>query len=130
MKKKSALTVLVVDDDELARELMRLMLVGAGITVLETDSGIQALQALYAGLLPDVIILDAMMPDINGFEVCRKIRLLPQLSATPIILLDARDDNVSLQKAMRAGATEFMRKPVQHPEFAEQIQQFARIKTK
>ena len=83
MKKKSALSVLVVDDDELSRELMRLMLVGSGITVLETDSGIQALQALYAGLQPDVIILDAMMPDITGFEVCQQdSRVAPIINHT------------------------------------------------
>ena len=61
--------------------------------------------------LPDVILLDLMMPDINGFEVCERIRKDKQLAEVPIIILTALDDNSSMLKALEAGADDFISKP-------------------
>ena len=74
------------------------------------ENGWQAIQKAKA-LLPDVILLDVMMPGMTGFEVCRRIRNDPQIAEIPIIVLTALDDRESFLNALKAGADDFISKP-------------------
>jgi CheY-like chemotaxis protein len=84
-------TVLIVDDDPTARETLTAMLEGEGYDLQLAKDGIQALKLLKQ-IQPDLILLDLMMPIMNGFEVCQRIRSTPQLAEVPIIILTALDD--------------------------------------
>ncbi len=106
-----ASTVLVVDDDQVSRELLQSLLASEGYAVLFAKSGFQALE-LAKRILPDVVLLDIVMPDLDGFEVCRKLRADPALRQIPIILLTALEGRSSRLRGLAAGADEFLTKPV------------------
>ena len=84
----STRTVLVVDDDILSRDLVRGVLATEDYSVLFAENGAQALE-LAARTSPDVVLLDVVMPGLDGFEVCRQLRLNPALRQIPIVLLTA-----------------------------------------
>ncbi|RPJ17765.1 MAG: response regulator, partial [Chloroflexi bacterium] len=81
-------TVLIVDDEPTARETLVAMLESEGYDLQLAKDGAQALQMLEQ-LQPDLILLDVMMPGMDGFEVCRRIRSTPQLAEVPILMLTA-----------------------------------------
>lgn len=98
--------VLLVDDDEVSLVLTAAALTERGFQVQEADSGESALRAL-AGDAPDVIVLDAMMPGMDGFAVCRQVRQLPGFDMVPVLMLTGLDDEASIERAYQAGATDF-----------------------
>lgn len=100
--------ILVVDDDPAMRELLRLMLEPASIRVLTADSGIQAI-TLTKEASPDMIILDLMMPDMDGWQVCKAVR---EFSNLPILILSALDSPGIVAEILNAGADDFLTKPV------------------
>src|ERR1044071_1700705 len=102
--------VLIVDDEMTARETLIAMLEGEGHELQVAKDGIQALQMLEQ-IQPDLILLDVMMPVMDGYEVCRRIRSTPQLAEVPILLLTALDDRASLVRGIEAGADDFLSKP-------------------
>jgi two-component system, cell cycle sensor histidine kinase and response regulator CckA len=104
-------TVLVVDDDELSRALLYKLLAMENYTVILAKTGAQALE-IATRITPDVVLLDVVMPDLDGFEVCRKIRANPALRQIPIILLTALEGRGSRLRGLAAGADEFLSKPV------------------
>ena len=104
-------TILVVDDEPNARSLLRLILVRAGFEVLVAQDGYEALKVVQ-DKIPDVMILDIMMPGIDGFEVCEKLRSNKDTATLPIIMLSARADPESVTKGLRVGATKYLTKPV------------------
>jgi len=106
--------ILTVDDDEMERFLQREVLEPAGFDIIEAKSGAQALK-LYASCRPDLVVLDVMMPEMNGFEVCQAIRALPGGRNTPILMATALDDTDSIDQAYRVGATDFIGKPINWP---------------
>ncbi len=108
---KLAWSVLVVDDEPMARTLLRLMLVRAGFEVLEAEDGYDALQQVSESL-PDVMILDVMMPGMDGFAVCETLRREEKTAHLPIIMLSAKTDLDSVNRGLRAGATKYLTKPV------------------
>lgn len=95
----------------MARTLLRLMLVRAGFDVIEAVDGFDALEKLKEER-PDLIILDVMMPGMDGFAVCSSIRSEPDMSEVPIIMLSAKSDLGSVNKGLLAGATKYLTKPV------------------
>ncbi|NJC96473.1 MAG: two-component system response regulator [Anaerolineales bacterium] len=103
-------TVLIVDDEYAGRQTLESVLEGEGYNIEMAENGFQALEKVRE-LLPDVIILDVMMPGMTGFEVCEKIRNDPLVAEIPIIVLTALDDRESLLKALKAGADDFVTKP-------------------
>jgi predicted signal transduction protein with EAL and GGDEF domain/FixJ family two-component response regulator len=102
----SAARVLLVDDDEVSLVLTAAALTDRGFTVREVPSGEAALQAL-AEDMPDVIVLDAMMPGLDGFTVCRQLRRTPGFEMVPVLMLTGLDDEASIERAYQAGATDF-----------------------
>jgi putative two-component system response regulator len=102
--------ILIVDDEFAGRQTLESVLDGEGYELYMAENGIQALEQARIHL-PDVILLDIMMPGMTGFEVCQRIRNDPQLAEIPIIVLTALDDRQSMLEALKAGADDFITKP-------------------
>jgi diguanylate cyclase (GGDEF)-like protein len=103
--------VLVADDDMAIRFLVKETLEGAGFAVVEVGDGSQVIPA-FKKLRPDLVMLDVMMPGMDGFSACAGIRDLVEGYATPIIMMTGLDDVDSVQNAYNAGATDFITKPI------------------
>ncbi len=104
--------VLLVDDDEVNLLLTSVALRERGFDVTEVNGGEQALQ-LLSKWLPDAVMLDALMPGLDGFETCRKLRGLPGFESLPVLMLTGLDDDPSITRAYEAGATDFFVKSTQ-----------------
>ena len=107
----AAPVVLFVDDEASTRMIAKEFLDQAGFKVVEAESGEQAL-AIIGEVDPDLILLDVEMSGINGFEVCKIIRDMPEHVATPILMLTGLNNNESIELAYEAGATDFSTKPI------------------
>jgi DNA-binding response OmpR family regulator len=113
--------ILAVDDDADVLILIKLWLQRYGFQVIEVRSGVEALKFL-AHDLPDLVILDVMMPEMDGFEVCRHIRADPRTARLPVVMLTARTQLESRVEAFRAGADDYVTKPVSAIELVTRIQ--------
>ncbi len=103
--------VLVVDDDPFIREMAREYLTEANFTVSEAENGVKALQALE-NLRPDIIMLDVVMPEMDGFATSLAVRRMPGCEVVPILIMTALDDHDSINRAYEMGATDFITKPI------------------
>ena len=103
--------ILVVDDDSTIRLLAAEVLEQSGYIVTEAENGEAAL-ACFAAQPPQLILLDVIMPKIDGFEVCRQIRSREAGLHTPILIMTGQDDTGSIEQAFEAGATDFITKPI------------------
>lgn len=110
--------ILFVDDDTDIRELIRIVLHRSGFNVLSAENGVQALE-MYSRNQVGLVILDIMMPNMDGLEVCRRIR---QVADTPIILLTARGQEEDVVEGFEAGADDYIVKPVRPKELVARIQ--------
>jgi len=119
-------TVLIVDDDLTARETLVAMLEGEHYDLQLAKDGTQALQMLEQ-IQPDLILLDVMMPGMDGYEVCRRIRSTPELAEVPIILLTALDDRASLVRGIESGADDFLSKPADRRELTARVRTITRL---
>ena len=104
--------VLLVDDDEVNLLLTSIALRERGFAVTEATSG-EAAILMLAHWLPDVVVLDALMPGMDGFQTCRVLRGLPGIEALPVLMLTGLDDDASITRAYEAGATDFFVKSTQ-----------------
>lgn len=105
------LTIMVVDDEEDIRSIIRFNLERAGYEVSESAGGAAALKALRGGLCVNLLLLDVMMPDIDGFEVARQLRANDTTGGIPIIFLTAKGDNDDVLKGFALGADDYVAKP-------------------
>ncbi len=112
--------VLVVDDEDMTRKLLRLMLERDGFTILEAEDGQQALEVI-AESKPDIVILDVMMPNMDGFTTCQELRSQPETADLPIILLSARTQAEAVRTGLQSGADRYMTKPISKPELVQTI---------
>lgn len=119
-------TVLIVDDNAAIRESLSAVLVPDHYTLLTADSGAAAL-AMAAAHVPDVILLDVMMPSMSGFEVCEALRRSPGLAEVPIVLITALDDRESRLNGLRVGADDFLSKPVDSLELRVRVKSIVRL---
>ena len=103
--------ILIADDDRTMRSLLNLAMSEEGYEVVEANNGEQCLTE-YAYSQPDLILLDAVMPDIDGFTCCKKIRSLPGGDSVPILMITVLDDRESVERAFNAGATDYITKPI------------------
>ncbi|MGB8981889.1 MAG: HD domain-containing phosphohydrolase [Anaerolineales bacterium] len=113
-------TVLIVDDEYSGRQTLQAILEGEGYELEMAENGLQAIEKARQ-LLPDVILLDVMMPGMTGFEVCQRVRSDPQIAEIPIIILTALDDRESLLNALKAGADDFISKPFDRHELRARL---------
>ncbi|HEY2060477.1 response regulator transcription factor [Amycolatopsis sp. NBC_01480] len=109
--------VLVVDDDETVRDVVRRYLEVAGFTVDVAGDGAAGL-ALFARREPDLVVLDVMMPGINGLEVCRRLR---QVSQVPIVMLTALGEEENRIAGLQLGADDYVTKPFSPKELALRV---------
>jgi len=119
-------TILIVDDEPTARETLIAMLEPEDYQLELAEDGFQALQMLGT-LEPDLILLDVMMPGMDGFAICRRIRSTPQLAEVPIILLTALDDHDSLVSGIESGADDFLNKPIERQELLARVRTITRL---
>mgnify|MGYP000865455012 CR=1 FL=1 len=103
--------ILVVDDDTVMRMLAHTSLAREGYRVKEAENGAEALSLLNA-LKPDLILLDVMMPELDGFSTCEQVRRSPGHERTPICMMTGLEDTGSIHRAYQAGATDFITKPI------------------
>jgi two-component system cell cycle response regulator DivK len=103
--------VLVVDDKASSRELIRTVLENSGYTVSEAADGLEALR-IAQQILPDLILLDLQMPALDGFGALKQLRADPRFAALPVIALTASAMQGDREKALAAGFTSYISKPV------------------
>lgn len=113
-------SILIVDDEPMARTLLRLMLVRAGFNVSEAEDGYDALRKVKQSQ-PDIILLDVMMPGMDGFTVCETLRNEKDTSNLPVIMLSAKTDLDSVNKGLRVGATKYLTKPISPEELTRHV---------
>jgi len=104
--------VLLVDDDEVTLMLTAVALRERGFEITEANSGEHALAQL-CDWVPDIIVLDAMMPGLDGFDTCSELRSSPGFENMPVLMLTGLDDEASITRAYQAGATDFFVKSTQ-----------------
>lgn len=122
----STSTILVVDDDAKGRQLLNNLLTGENYQVVLAEHGAEALMLAHE-LRPDVILLDVMMPELDGFEVCRRLRQDENLCHVPILLLTALDDRESRLQGLDAGADDFISKPFDSVELRTRLRTITRL---
>ncbi|MDB9314460.1 response regulator [Spirulina sp. CS-785/01] len=112
--------ILVIDDHGLTRQLTVDLLQLEGYRVLEADNGLTALEIAQKET-PDLILLDMVMPDMDGMEVCRRLKETPQTAEIPVVFLTVESDRASRLQGLEAGGTDFLNKPLDRLELTTRV---------
>ncbi|MDP1569149.1 MAG: response regulator [Vicinamibacterales bacterium] len=121
------LTILVADDDAGSRRIVAGMLRKAGYEVIQAENGAQAWALLQRADGPQLAILDWMMPELDGTEVCRRVRAVPTDTPAYLILLTSRGRSVDIVEGLKAGANDHVTKPADEGELLARVQVGARV---
>jgi adenylate cyclase len=119
--------ILIVDDNETNRSILAARLGAEGYETTEAENGERAL-AVARDAAPDVVLLDVMMPKIDGFEVCRRLKGDSALGFVPVIMVTARADSKDVVTGLNAGADEYLTKPLDHAALVARVRSMLRIK--
>jgi signal transduction histidine kinase len=119
-------TILIVEDNPVALTLTRDLLEPEGYALVCCGDGQAALAAAEAHA-PDLVLLDVMLPGMTGFDVCRHLRATPRLAEVPIVMLTALSDRASRLQGLRAGADDFLSRPVDREELLARIRTIMRL---
>ena len=120
-------TILLVDDEPLNLRLLQALLKVDGYETLTAERGAEALE-LAAAHQPDLILLDIMMPEMDGFEVARQLKTNPHTRNIPLIMVTSLNDRASRLKALEMGANEFLSKPVDRAELSIRVKNMLQLK--
>ncbi|WP_240772814.1 hybrid sensor histidine kinase/response regulator [Phragmitibacter flavus] len=120
-------TILIVDDQEQNLKVVGTVLTMTGYEVIPASSGVQALKRLEAHV-PDLILLDVLMPEMDGLEVCRQIKGMPELAEIPIIFLSAADDKNLIVQALETGGVDYVTKPFNKAELLTRVRAHLALK--
>ena len=112
--------ILIVDDDVTITDLMKALVSMEGHEPTTVNDSLQAMD-IAKNVNPDLITLDLMMPGLTGFELCKMMSGDPNISRTPIVIISAKDDPESKEKAMEAGAKDYITKPFGVDDFITKI---------
>lgn len=113
-------TLLIVDDDDTVAEMLELVLRGAGYEVRRAASGEEALQQIYKNL-PDALICDVLLPGIDGYTLCKRVRQHPLTKTLPILMLTAQGDISAKIAGFEAGANDYLAKPFEPQELVYRV---------
>lgn len=113
-------TILIVDDEDDLRRLVAFNLRGEGYQTLQADCGAEALR-LVASESPELVILDLMLPDVSGTEVCRRLKQSPDTRHIPVLILSARGDEIDRVVGFELGADDYVVKPFSVRELALRV---------
>jgi len=119
-------TILIVDDNPIGRQALEALLDERGFKLVFAENGVQALE-VAGEILPDVILLDVMMPGMDGYEVCRRLRETKRLAEVPVLMVTALDDQESKIKGIEAGADDFISKPFNWAELRARVRTITRL---
>jgi len=119
--------ILIVDDDEIIRKLLRRVLERSGFEIDEADSGEQALRRIDAKP-PDLILLDVVMDGIDGFQTCRKLKSIGRMAEVPIIFVTGRSDTGSIVEGLNAGGNDYITKPINRHEALARIRNHLKMR--
>jgi len=117
--------ILVVDDEEDIRELVRLNLAKESFEILDCESGEQAL-SLSRAKQPDLIVLDLMLPGIDGLEVCKRLKADPKTAAIPVVILTAKGEEADVVAGLEIGAEDYVVKPFSGKVLAARVRRLLR----
>lgn len=117
--------VLIVDDEEFVRQLIQIKLKFCGIETIEAGNGVDAIEKALSEK-PDLILLDVMMPKMNGFEACQRLKANKETAHIPIVMLTARGDPSAKERGENAGALEYLTKPFSPQKLAERVLEILR----
>lgn len=115
-------TILVADDDAMIRQLVRLMLEPVGYKIIEAVDGFDALEKVKKHQ-PDVLLLNILMPNLDGITVCKMLRKEKASATLPIILLTGQAQLSVINKGLQAGATNYLTKPMSRQELLRTLRQ-------
>ena len=124
---ENRIKILVVDDEPDVVEILRYNLTKSGYDVISAHSGFRALEQAKAEL-PDLIIMDIRMPELNGIETCRQLRQFDALKGIPVLFLTADSDEYTTMSAFDAGANHFITKPIKPGIIAGMIEELLQKK--
>ena len=113
--------ILIADDEPHIRKLVSFTLGNRGYEVVEASDGGEAVR-LARETRPDLILLDVMMPELDGFEVCRRLRSTPAFATLPVVVISARTESEAIERAMQAGANIYLTKPLRLPDLLNEIE--------
>lgn len=120
-------TVLVVDDSQTVRQMLLELLQKGGLTVIEAANGLEA-KAKIQSKAPDLVITDLVMPEMNGYELCRWIKNDPSAQKIPILICSTKDQEFDRYWGMKQGADAYITKPFQPGEMLKTVKQLLRAK--
>jgi len=111
-------TVLVVEDSLAQRQMISDLLKGSGLTVTVASDGVEALEQIQQSS-PDVVVLDIVMPRMNGYEVCRRLKADPKTQHVPVVMCSSKGEEFDRYWGMKQGADAYIAKPFQPTELGQ-----------
>jgi twitching motility two-component system response regulator PilH len=118
-------TVLVVEDSVTQRAMITELLKGSGLNVTIASDGVEALEKIE-GHSPDLVVLDIVMPRMNGYEVCRQIKANPKTQNIPVVMCSSKGEEFDRYWGMKQGADAYIAKPFQPTELVGTVKQLLR----
>ena len=118
-------TVLVVEDSVTQREMITDLLKGSGLNVTVASDGVEALEQIQ-GHRPDLVVLDIVMPRMNGYEVCRRLKADPNTQGVPVVMCSSKGEEFDRYWGMKQGADAYIAKPFQPTELVGTVKQLLR----
>ncbi|MBD2415498.1 diguanylate cyclase response regulator [Nostoc calcicola FACHB-389] len=112
--------VLIVDDEPFIRMILRNFLEREAYQIVEAQNGIEALR-VFNQLHPDIVLLDAIMPDMDGFECCTQLQILDSSKHTPVLMITGLEDEESVDRAFEVGAMDYVTKPIHWPVLRQRV---------
>lgn len=119
-------SILVVDDEDVTREILQILLEMEGFTVYAAADGVEALEKV-AECRPDLIVLDLMMPRLDGLGVCKQLRAQPETANLAILLLSGNSQDRAVTAGLRAGANAYLMKPIDPPLLLREINKYLKV---